>query len=91
MTRTKNGTLTQLQMQKLPVRKIVMSSIVANKAGLNLSPERINTLYKSGRNVDNIIHGLVRARQRNQELSLEQAIKYDENKVGLSKEMFNDY
>jgi uncharacterized protein YqfA (UPF0365 family) len=66
-----------MRIRKVPPRVIVDSLITATKAGLNITPNDLETHYLAGGNVPNVIRALISADKANISLSFKQATAID--------------
>ncbi|MEI9917278.1 MAG: flotillin-like protein FloA [Bacteroidota bacterium] len=71
------GELIGMRIRKVPPSVIVNSLITANKAGLKLTTNELETHYLAGGNVPNVIRALISADKANINLSFKQATAID--------------
>ncbi len=70
-------TLVLMRVRKVPPRIIVNSLITATKAGLNITPNDLETHYLAGGHVPSVIKALISADKANIDLSFKQAAAID--------------
>jgi uncharacterized protein YqfA (UPF0365 family) len=71
------GSLIGMRIRKVPPGVIVNSLITANKAGLKVSTNELETHYLAGGNVPNVIRALISAEKANINLDFKQATAID--------------
>ncbi len=77
--------LIQLQLRKIPIRRVVDSRITAVKSGIPVSIDDLSTHYLAGGNVEMIISALINAQKANIDLVFDQACAIDLATKGTSK------
>ena len=74
-----------LQVQNIPVRKIVDLRITLIKSGFNVSVDDLSTHYLAGGNVNMVMQGLLKAKEKNIDLSFDHACALDLQDKGNQK------
>ena len=69
--------LIALKLRAIPVRKIVDTRITLVKSGFNVSVDDLSTHYLAGGNVNMVKQGLLKAKEKNIDLSFHQACALD--------------
>ena len=69
--------LITLKLQKIPVRLIVDARITLFRAGLNVSVEDLSAHYLAGGRVNNVVTGMLTAKEKNINLSFDSACGID--------------
>ena len=77
--------LIQLQLRKIPIRRVVDSRITAVKSGIPISIDDLSTHFLAGGNVEMIIQALINAQKANIDLVFDQACAIDLATKGTSK------
>jgi uncharacterized protein YqfA (UPF0365 family) len=77
--------LIQLQLRKIPIRRVVDSRITAVKSGIPVSIDDLSTHFLAGGNVEMIISALINAQKANIDLVFDQACAIDLATKGTSK------
>ena len=74
-----------LQVQNIPVRKIVDVRITLIKSGFNVSVDDLSTHHIAGGDVHMVMQGLLKAKEKNIDLSFDQACALDLQDKGNQK------
>ncbi len=69
--------LITLKLQKIPVRLIVDARITLFRSGLDVSVEDLSTHYLAGGRVNNVVTGMLTAKEKNINLSFDRACAID--------------
>ena len=69
--------LITLKLQKIPVRLIVDARITLFRAGLNVSISDLSAHYLAGGRVNNVVTGMLTAKEKNINLSFDHACAID--------------
>ena len=69
--------LIALKLRAIPVRKIVDTRITLVKSGFNVSVDDLSTQYLAGGDVIMVMQGLLKAKEKNIDLSFHQACALD--------------
>ena len=69
--------LITLKLQKIPVRLIVDARITLFRSGLDVSVEDLSAHYLAGGRVNNVVTGMLTAKEKNINLSLDHACAID--------------
>ena len=69
--------LIALQLRQIPVRRIVDARITLIKTGFNVSVDDLSTHYLAGGNIEMVATGMIKAKEKNIDLSFEQACALD--------------
>jgi len=77
--------LIQLQLRKIPIRRIVDSRITAVKSGIPVSIDDLSTHFLAGGHVEMVIHSLINAKKANIDLTFDQACAIDLATKGTDK------
>jgi uncharacterized protein YqfA (UPF0365 family) len=77
--------LIALQLRKIPVRAIVDARIVLIKSGFNVSVDDLSTHHLAGGDVIMVTAGLLKAKEKNIDLSFDQACALDLQDKGILK------
>ena len=79
--------LIALQLRQIPVRRIVDVRIRLIKSGFNVSVDDLSTHHLAGGDVAMVATGMIKAKEKNIDLSFEQACALDlQDKVNQKKE-----
>ena len=78
--------LIALQLRQIPVRRIVDVRITLIKTGFNVSVDDLSTHYLAGGDVEMVAEGMIKAKEKNIDLSFEQACALDLKDKGLLEE-----
>ncbi len=78
--------LIALQLRQIPVRRIVDVRITLIKMGFNVSVDDLSTHYLAGGDVEMVAEGMIKAKEKNIDLSFEQACALDLKDKGLLEE-----
>ena len=78
--------LIALSLRRIPVRKIVDARITLIKTGFNVSVDDLSTHYLAGGDVEMVAEGMIKAKEKNIDLSFEQACALDLKDKGLLQE-----
>ena len=79
--------LIALKLKGIPVRKIVDVRITLIKSGFNVSVDDLSTQHIAGGDVHMVMQGLLKAKEKNIDLSFDQACALDlQDKVNQKKE-----
>jgi len=74
-----------LQVQNIPVRKIVDLRITLIKSGFNVSVDDLSTHHIAGGDVHMVMQGLLKAKEKNIDLSFDHACALDLQDKGNQK------
>ena len=77
--------LIQLQLRKIPIRRIVDSRITAVKSGIPVSIDDLSTHFLAGGHVEMVIASLINAKKANIDLTFDQACAIDLATKGTDK------
>ena len=77
--------LIALQLRKIPVRAIVDARILLINSGFNVSVDNLSTHYLAGGDVHMVMQGLLKAKEKNIDLSFDQACALDLQDKGIQK------
>ncbi len=69
--------LIALQLRQIPVRRIVDTRILLFKSGFNVSVDDLSTHHLAGGDVHMVMQGLLKAKEKNIDLSFDQAYALD--------------
>ena len=69
--------LIALQLRQIPVRRIVDTRILLFKSGFNVSVDDLSTHHLAGGDVHMVMQGLLKAKEKNIDLSFDQACALD--------------
>ena len=78
-----------MKFKKVPQALMVRSMIECDKGEINLSLNELESMYLSGRNIENIVHGLIYAKNKKIRLSVKDAIQLDSDKVNIIESLSN--
>ena len=78
--------LIALQLRQIPVRRIVDVRITLIKTGFNVSVDDLSTHYLAGGDVEMVAEGMIKAKEKNIDLSFDQACALDLQDKGLLEE-----
>ena len=78
--------LIALQLRQIPVRRIVDVRITLIKMGFNVSVDDLSTHYLAGGDVEMVAEGMIKAKEKNIDLSFDQACALDLQDKGLLEE-----
>ena len=78
--------LIALQLRQIPVRRIVDVRIRLIKSGFNVSVDDLSTHHLAGGDVAMVATGMIKAKEKNIDLSFEQACALDLKDKGLLEE-----
>ena len=78
--------LIALSLRRIPVRKIVDVRITLIKTGFNVSVDDLSTHYLAGGDVEMVAEGMIKAKEKNIDLSFDQACALDLQDKGLLEE-----
>ena len=78
--------LIALQLRQIPVRRIVDVRITLIKTGFNVSVDDLSTHHLAGGDVAMVATGMIKAKEKNIDLSFEQACALDLKDKGLLEE-----
>ena len=78
--------LIALQLRQIPVRRIVDVRITLIKTGFNVSVDDLSTHYLAGGDVEMVAEGMIKAKEKNIDLSFDQACALDLKDKGLLEE-----
>ena len=78
--------LIALQLRKVPARRIVDTRINLVKAGIDVSVDDLSVHYLAGGNIINVAAGMIKAKEKNIDLSFDQACALDLKDKGLLEE-----
>ena len=78
--------LIALQVRMIPVRIIVDTRITLIKTGFNVSVDDLSTHHLAGGDVHMVMQGLLKAKEKNIDLSFDQACALDLQDKGLLEE-----
>ena len=78
--------LIALQLRQIPVRRIVDTRILLFKSGFNVSVDDLSTHYLAGGDVEMVAEGMIKAKEKNIDLSFDQACALDLQDKGLLEE-----
>ena len=77
--------LIQLQLRKIPIRRIVDSRITAVKSGIPVSIDDLSTHFLAGGHVEMVINSLINAKKANIDLTFDRACAIDLATKGTDK------
>ncbi len=77
--------LIALALRRIPVRKMVDTRITLIKSGFNVSVDDLSTHYLAGGNINMVMQGLLKAKEKNIDLSFDQACAFDLQDKGAQK------
>ena len=78
--------LIALQLRQIPVRRIVDTRITLIKTGFNVSIDDLSTHHLAGGDVAMVATGMIKAKEKNIDLSFDQACALDLKDKGLLEE-----
>ena len=78
--------LIALQLRQIPVRRIVDVRITLIKMGFNVSVDDLSTHYLAGGDVEMVAEGMIKAKEKNIDLSFDQACALNLQDKGLLEE-----
>ncbi len=78
-----------MRIRKVPPAKIVKGLIAANKGGIKVSKEELETIFLAGCNIENIVHGMIAAKQNELKLSFKNATKLDLEEIDIVETIMN--
>ena len=77
--------LISLQVRRIPVRTMVDTRITLIKSGFNVSVDDLSTHHLAGEDVHMVMQGLLKAKEKNIDLSFDQACALDLQDKGSQK------
>jgi len=81
--------LIMMRIRKVPPAEIVKGLIAANKGGIKVSKEELETIFLAGGNIENIVHGMIAAKQNGLKLSFKNATKLDLEDIDIVETIMN--
>ena len=80
-----------MRMRGTPVNKVITELIKAHKSGILLRRDELEACHLAGGDVKNVVEGLIYAKAKDIEFTIQDAIQMDQEKNDIVKTLRNKY